>query len=174
MAWFQVCNQAYNVGIQVGWYINREPGVATRTLIYWEQWNGGSMPQDKQYLPVSLSDGDIVEMHVIFTSGFWHISYSINGGAWIPMNTPNAPGYKGTYISFYGAIHNSQDDMPGTQSDPCTITGCVYSTGSGLVNVGLDNANRQWSPSTDAAKCKWYINAINYTDLEMWDWCPLP
>jgi hypothetical protein len=176
-AYFQLTQPGFGNAIQVGVSTNRNSGMSTyERQVYLELWVGNSISTDKDYLPLSLSDGDSVEFYLIFLASKWHIYYRLTPGSWTEF--PHSPlsvsagNVLSKLLKCSGEVENSQDDMPGTQANPCTITGCVYSTGGGLLPAGFaPNTNVLYTPPST---CPWYVNALNSTDIVIWDWCPLP
>jgi hypothetical protein len=74
----------------------------------------------------------------------------------------------GNSFRLTGEIHNFEDDMPGTASNPCDFSSCQYKTESGgYTGIGIAAADVKSDNNTE-----WTAKWISATEFQIWDNSP--
>jgi hypothetical protein len=82
---------------------------------------------------------------------------AVQDNKWV-NNTGNA-------FRLTGEIHNKQDDMPGTPSDPCVFSGCAYKTESG----GYQSVNIASTDVKSQDDQLWTAQWLSADSFQIWD-----
>ena len=103
------------------------------------------------------------------STGEWY--FYVDGGLWKSRTDSGWINKKGSSVTYEGEIYRVETDMPGTNADRCSFSGCKYDVNNQGTwpDAGLTDANMH---SSDTAK--WNYSRISGTAFDIWDVSPLP
>jgi GT2 family glycosyltransferase len=132
--------------------MNPLPGSGTQ---YWVYYDHNHFPDQETH--------HRYEVNLDNSIGRW--TYHDNNNSWASHTDVSWVGKTGTEVSWTGETWNKEDDMPGTEADPCTFTDCqIRIAGQKFKDAELKAEYIDITDPTQAA-----AQVTDATSAEIWD-----